>query len=342
MRILVYSYAFAPAIGGMEKLQEVLAREFVRAGHGVEVITETPGDADLPFPVHRRPSFRRFVAVARRCDVILAAPLSLKRAGALLAARRPLVISQPDAMRGAPGWRAGLAGAKRLACRLLPNVVPSRYLAQFFPGATVIMNPYDAALFHWSGDGAARRDVLFAGRLVAWKGAAVLIAALAELAQRWPDCRLTIAGEGEQRAALEAQAARLGLAERVRFVGAVRGEALGELMRAHAVMVVPSVAPEPFGIVALEGLACGCRLVVSEIGGLPEAVGGQALLSPPGDPAALAVRIGEALAMPPPDRAEVEAHLARHAPERIAADYLVLLGRVARSAECLAAPGAVS
>jgi len=153
----------------------------------------------------------------------------------------------------------------------------------------------------------------------------LLIDAFARIARRWPECKLTIAGDGEQRGQLQAQAAAMGLGDRVTFPGILRGPALGDLMRRHSVMVVPSLGHEPFGIVALEGLACGCRMVVANVGGLPEAVGNLAQMFPAGDVDALAHAINEALSAGRPDRRQVNDHLARFAPDRIGAQYLDLL-----------------
>ena len=103
VKILIYSRTFNPAIGGMEKLQEVLAGEFQRQGHGVEVITETPGTGDLPYRVHRQPGSLQFWRIARRADVILSAPLSLQRLLPQALSLRPIVVAQPDARLGGKG-----------------------------------------------------------------------------------------------------------------------------------------------------------------------------------------------------------------------------------------------
>jgi len=281
--------------------------------------------------VHRRPGSLAFWRIARRADVILTAPLSLRRLGPEALSLRPIVVAQPDAMLGGKGPVQGLFAwlKRRVAARMI-SIVPSRYLAQYYARSVVIVNPYDPVVFHWPEPEGERRDILFAGRIVRWKGAHVLVAAFAKIAGARREVNLTIVGEGAQRAEIEAQAAALGLAGRVTFTGIVRGMALGDLMRRHQVMVVPSVNEEPFGIVALEGLACGCRMVVSNFGGLPEAVGDQALLFPPGDAAALAARLEQALDAPAPVRGEVEAYLAQFAPDRIAAQYLAVMESVVR------------
>jgi glycosyltransferase involved in cell wall biosynthesis len=92
-------------------------------------------------------------------------------------------------------------------------------------------------------------------------------------------------------------------------------------------MIVPSVGAEGFGIVALEGLACGCRLLVSDAGGLPEAVGGFGDVFPMGDVNALAALLDRCLI-----HREVEpmsdakrAFLRDHSPGRVARKYLDVL-----------------
>jgi glycosyltransferase involved in cell wall biosynthesis len=62
-------------------------------------------------------------------------------------------------------------------------------------------------------------------------------------------------------------------------------------MAAAACVVVPSVWQEPYGMVAAEAVALGRRVVASDVGGLPEACGGKAVLVPPGDAGALAAAI---------------------------------------------------
>jgi glycogen(starch) synthase len=137
--------------------------------------------------------------------------------------------------------------------------------------------------------------------------------------------RLTIAGGGPEEAALRSQAVDLGLAGQVAFAGVKRGEELAELLNAHRVAVIPSRWNEPFGIVALEAAACGCAVVGSSGGGLPEAIGPCGVTFPNNDASALARVLEELLTDDrrlAPFRAGAEAHLARHRPREVARAYL--------------------
>jgi len=129
------------------------------------------------------------------------------------------------------------------------------------------------------------------GRLTRWKGLHVLLDALPRVFDKVPDAGMVVAGEGEERGALERRAARLGIGEAVHFAGFlpdVRG-----LVRAADVLVHSAVEPEPFGRTVLEGLALGVPVVAVNLGGVPEIVedGVHGLLVPPGAPEPLAEAI---------------------------------------------------
>jgi glycosyltransferase involved in cell wall biosynthesis len=128
--------------------------------------------------------------------------------------------------------------------------------------------------------------VLVAANLVARKGVDVLLAAFAELAPRMR-CTLWIAGDGPERGALEADTARRGLRDRVRFLG--RRSDVPDLLEACDVFALPSRA-EGLGVAALEAMVRARPVVASAVGGLAETVipDETGLLVPPGDAAALA------------------------------------------------------
>jgi glycogen synthase len=119
------------------------------------------------------------------------------------------------------------------------------------------------------------------------------------------------------------------LEDRVEFAGVKRGEELALLLNQHRVMVVPSRWEEPYGIVALEGLACGCLVVGSERGGLKDAIGPGGLTFPNGDVAVLAEILEKSLTTAR-DEAAVAAHLQGQSPTAVAEAYLAVLERVAR------------
>ncbi len=130
------------------------------------------------------------------------------------------------------------------------------------------------------------------GRLVHEKGYDVAIAALAEVVEQFPGTRLTIAGDGPERRALERLVRTLGLEHAVEFTGWASPNQVSSIINSSAIVLVPSRA-EGFGLVALEAMLMGRPVVASDVGGLPEVVGDGhgGVLVPSDDPRAMASAI---------------------------------------------------
>lgn len=151
--------------------------------------------------------------------------------------------------------------------------------------------------------------VLCVRRLEHRMGIGVLLRAWPDVRAAHPRARLVLAGTGTAEAALRAQAEPFGAS--VHFAGAVTDTELTGWYTRSALTVVPSVALEGFGLIALESLAAGRAPVVTRCGGLPDSVRGldPSLIVPAGDPGALAARLVSALdgELPGPDRCRAHA-----------------------------------
>ena len=130
---------------------------------------------------------------------------------------------------------------------------------------------------------AAHLRVVISGRLVPWKGHHTFLRAFAEAADHFPDAEAWIVGGGDEAyaAVLEREAARLRVRERVRFWGH-RQDAM-ELVRQCDVAMLCSER-EPFGLVIIEGMACGIPVIASDVQGPREII-----------------RPGETGSLPPPE-----------------------------------------
>jgi len=136
---------------------------------------------------------------------------------------------------------------------------------------------------------------------------------------------LSIVGDNPERLRLHALARDLSIENQIIFHGAKDSGELAGLMNRHKIIVVPSRWPEPFGIVALEGIACGCVPVASSDGGLPEAVGFCGITFPSGNAEALAECLQTLLedsAVLAHYQAFARTHLARFAARTIALRYI--------------------
>ena len=121
------------------------------------------------------------------------------------------------------------------------------------------------------------------------KGHVVLLEALASVLEQVPEARLTLAGDGAERAFLEGRAAELGVAHAVEFLGAVEHDRMAALYEAADVFCLPSFA-EGVPVVLMEAMAMEIPVVATEIMGVPELVEHEVsgLLVPPARPDLLA------------------------------------------------------
>jgi glycosyltransferase involved in cell wall biosynthesis len=119
-----------------------------------------------------------------------------------------------------------------------------------------------------------RRIVLFVGKFVEWKGIEWLLRSFAQVIQTvLQDATLVIAGTGpeEERQRYASLARELRIENHVHMIGEIRYEDVGEVMNLATVFVLPSFH-EPFGLVLLEALACGLRVIATDQGGPPSFV----------------------------------------------------------------------
>jgi phosphatidyl-myo-inositol alpha-mannosyltransferase len=142
------------------------------------------------------------------------------------------------------------------------------------------------------------RKMLFVGRLHRRKGFAVAVRAFAELAPKIPDLLLIVAGDGDERNAVDALAPDV--RRRVHMLGAVPHEQVPSYFRASDLYIGPATGQESFGIVLVEAMAAGLPVVASDIPGYREVArpGRDGLLVPPGDATALANAVQRVLEQP--------------------------------------------
>jgi glycosyltransferase involved in cell wall biosynthesis len=332
MKILVYCPVFYPSVGGLEINVAQLAAGFHAAGHEVIVVakTENPDREPFAFRVVRNPSRRELVRLVRWCGVFFQANVSLRGLWPLLLVRRPWVVSHQGWYRRPDGSLAPQDRIKRFLLRWGRSISNSQAVADDLDTPSLVVhNAYRDDLFRRLPEVPRTGELMFLGRLVSDKGVNVLLDALGLLAGRGLRPKLTIAGDGPERPALEEQARRLGITDQITFLGSRHGEDVVRLLNAHRILVVPSLYDEPFGIVALEGIACGCLVIGSRGGGLKEAIGRCGLTFRNGDAGELAGLLADSLTDPladqhrfAPDPGEVAEHLESHGGGAMVRAYL--------------------
>jgi glycosyltransferase involved in cell wall biosynthesis len=299
LRVCHLSKYYPPAPGGIETHVRTLARAQAALGVDVRVICVNHGagptavERDGPVEVTRVGR----LASAAKLDVCPGLAAALRRVDAdvlhlqvpnptmilaLLAARpgAPLVVTyQSDVVRQrlrAAAFRL----AERLAYRHVRAILPtsptyppgSRFLRPYADRIEVLPMGIDLAPYLDPSPGvrAAAEAIrarhpgplwLGCGRLIYYKGFLVAIRALTRVAGT-----LLLVGDGPDRPALEAEARRLGVADRVAFLGAMPYQDVTPYYRAADAFWFPSIArSEAFGLVQVEAMASGCPVINTAI-----------------------------------------------------------------------------
>jgi glycosyltransferase involved in cell wall biosynthesis len=320
MKVLVVSGIWPPDVGGPASHAPEVAAWLRARGHEVEaVVTADAAPAaeayrvswvsrSLPPGVRHAAALRLIVARARRADVVYSTGMFGRSSLAAYLARTPVVLKltadpafERARRRGLVSGEVGdfqdggggpLAATLRRARdaaigRAAHIVCPSAFMRDLVISwgvpagrVDVLPNPAPNVSDAGSFDVGAHPVLAFAGRLTAQKDLDLALAAMREL----PGVRLLVAGDGPERARLEAAAG-----DNVRFLGPLpRAEVLGLLCAADAAILTSAWENFPHGVV--EALAVGTPVIATRTGGVAEVVrdGENGLLVEPGDVAAFA------------------------------------------------------
>jgi glycosyltransferase involved in cell wall biosynthesis len=328
MKVLLVSGIWPPDVGGPASHAPEVAAWLLERGHAVEaVVTAAAAPPAVPYPVHwvsrsLPPGARHARAVAtiaaraRGADVVYSTgmfgrsslgawvartPIVLKITADPAferARRRGLVAGEVNEFQAGGGGPVGAAlrHARDAAIERAAHVVcPSAFMRDLVVSwgvpaerVDVLPNPAPRAAEAEPVDPGEHPVVVFAGRLTAQKDLGIALAALREL----PEVRLLLAGDGPERARLEAEAP-----PNVSFLGPLpRGRVLGLLRAADAAVLTSAWENFPHGVV--EALAVGTPVVSTRTGGVAEIVqdGQNGLLVDPGDATAFAAAVRRLLA----------------------------------------------
>jgi len=312
---------------GLAKWPPVPGGDLIRITVVTQTLAGVMDDSLLPFRVVRRPALRDLIRLIRTTDIVqVAGPALLPLVLAILF-RKPVVVEhhgfqaicpngqllfQP-VQAPCPGHFMARRYHKCLACNR-KSVGPEKSLSMLLltplrrwlsNRATMNITPTDwlatmlrlnrmKSIYHGISPTppviAVKASVVtfaFQGRLVTTKGLRVLLEAAAQLHEEGRKFHLKIVGDGPEMNSTKAQAAPLN--GRVEFLGHVADHRLDEVFSDVAAVVMPSLAGEVFGLVAVENMLRGKLLIVSDIGALAEVVGDTGLVFPAGDAAALAL-----------------------------------------------------
>lgn len=324
MKIVHFAKFYPPEYGGIESVTEALAEDHAAAGHNVEVVCFT---RDLPrLDQMGRLNLRR----VKMLTEIASQPLAISYLGACKGAARNAdvvhvhtpnmlaalaVLRLPRHVHVVIHWHADIENKGTIGRLVRPIERAMLRRADIVVATTEAYAEASSSLSAFKDrvkvipigiadvakvpkfEVATPPYVLFVGRLVPYKGLSVLLDAIAIVQS---NVEFRIVGIGPQLTELQAQAQRLGIADRVKFMGRVGEDQLQGLMEGAAVFCLPSINRlEAFGVVLLEAMRAGRAVISTYIPGSGVSwVNSTGVNVPVRDPRALAETIDQLLANP--------------------------------------------
>jgi glycosyltransferase involved in cell wall biosynthesis len=340
-KILFISDRFYPDVGGIEIIAEVLSVAFLDAGYQVHLITRSSDSVDKVFPnmIIRNPDIITLLKEHNWADLVFENNPALKLSWPNLFFRKPLITvihTWINRLNGTLSWQDKLKlwwlkRAKKVIA------VSKAIKVKTFKDAVIIHNPYRNELFRELEYVKRDQNFVFLGRLVSDKGADLAIEALRMILDNQnlhfdrKKMLFTIIGDGPEKKKLENLVSKHQLEKNIVFAGQLTGEELVQVLNQHKFLLVPSRWEEPFGLVALEAMACGCIPIVSNGGGLPEAVGKAGIVFERGNVEALAEAMGLIIndqKLQHDLKKEAVPHLKNHSSQLVLGKYLTVIQNI--------------
>lgn len=277
MKIVIASHGFLPSVGGVSTNVSVLAKAFVEQGHDVTVATLSPGPTEgYSHKVVRKPGPLRLFKLYWQADLIILSNLAIKLIYPLVFLRRNVALRHhsESAFRLSSSWFS-VDVIRRDVMSRAKHFMTSAYIGRKSGMQTFEVTPPFANPLHITTDirrpPQERHYALFVGRTEPEKGVTWLL-------DRWPMIReilavdeLRVVGKGSLDAAIKQRVDER--ADGVKQLGALTRSETAREMGGARYLFVPSLWEEPFGAVALEGVAAGALTIATNRGGLQEAAG---------------------------------------------------------------------
>lgn len=299
MKILIYSDAFYPNLGGVESYLINFLQGLSARGHEITVVTsqlskDTPAyEEAFGAKIHRLP-FQEWVQGNTRLHPDLLREvrkiknrtqpdlISSHNFGASLffahLTRLPERVPHVITLHGLdPLMHGGPELAQKYFASIDAAISVSKFIARQFKGMLpnfkiplhVIPNAIPLPSLKPRPLPSSPPQLLMMGRLVPEKGMDLGIKAFAKVLEVHTPCRLLIAGLGSEQEKLRNLSQTLGISSQVDFLGKVEPPKIPQLLNQVSLLLVPSLWEEPFGLVALEGSQMARPVIVSNRGALP-------------------------------------------------------------------------
>ncbi|MCG6201914.1 glycosyltransferase family 4 protein [Psychromonas antarctica] len=287
-KIILSTYTFLPDIGGVATNTLTIAEAFIAKGYDVTVVTLTTEccEYDNRMKIVRAPNFLQLVKLYLSADWILFSNLSTKLCWPAVLINKKFALHHHSSSAFNNSTPSGVI---QIIKRLIENKVSAKSIhfvnseftkkdgGAFFDNLKTYLTYPIVQNTKVTTDivdiYASKKNALFVGRIETEKGVSFLLENFEFIKKYLNIDSLSFAGDGSLLKSLKEKNIK-----GIEFVGAVDLTTVHQMMRKSAYVLIPSIWNEPFGMVAVEGLASGSVVISSDKGGLPEAVGNHAAL----------------------------------------------------------------
>lgn len=283
-----------PSVGGVETLVNLLIQEWLKNGYIITVLSPAKNKKHSKigenFEIYYKPNICRIIMTINKSDYILQMNASIRLGWPCFFKSNKTVLIHNGIYFNFEKPTFSDRLKMLLIKKIWKNISVSEFVANKIPKSSIVINnPYNENIFKFNNSKKKNNDIAFVGRLVSEKGAHILMEALKILESKHNgNISVSIIGDGPDKEILKKFAANLTYTK-CNFLGYQNQNQIAEHLSGHKIVVIPSICDEGFGIIALEALACGCIVIASNSGGLPEAIGRYGVLFKKGDSETLSI-----------------------------------------------------
>lgn len=327
MKILIYSHFFDPSIGGVETASYYLANNLRKQGQDITLVTRTKGvnkSKNYNFRCIRNPNFKSLLKLIKESDIVHMQGYNVFIFLISKLFNKKLIWDHhgyDTICLKIEAWNGEECNYKFIQClkclkvdyslfkiilllmmyyiknfsknKVSFHISHSNYLKSRLNIENNIVIPNCLNLNCHAYSGKIQFDIIFVGRLVKEKGCATLIKAVAICKSNGLNLSVLICGDGNFRTEIENLVEIHQLKSNVKFMGFVDKTLLPHLYSISKIVVIPSLGPETFGMVAIEAMMYKKPVIASDYGSLAEIVIDSGFLFEPGNEIELAEKIQE-------------------------------------------------
>ena len=284
-KICIYTTQFFPTYGGIEFFVHYLSEELINQNFEITIVTNNLKKHNLrtKYKVIRTNSIIEKIKIFKKNNFVILINLNFSGLIPIILSRKKFLINHHInyEFKSLNKKINYLNFLKVFLTIFFKNICVSNYVSRKILGKSKIIHNFYNDNFFKKLNFEKKGDFIFCGRLVDQKGVVIIIEAIKILKKRFKSITCSIVGDGPELNKLKKLVKKYSLQKNIQFYGKKNNFTVSKIMNRHRCALIPSIWEEPYGIIALESLACCDHVISSNKGGLPEAINKYGTLTKP-------------------------------------------------------------